>query len=159
MVPGVKPDLVPGGGAVAQDLFVAPPDGRAGPGRPHEEDVHAVQPGGVRAEHLEQEGRLQQTPQVSPHVVRANREEIRRADAVAVHRAKEGRHPPARAAERIDVYADGDLHFLIPNSPEEMACWRKKSSVCLMDSRRGTTGFQPQYFMALRMLGLRCWQS
>ena len=50
-------------------------------------------------------------------------------------------------------------YFLIPNSPEEMACWRKKSSVCLMDSRRGTTGFQPQYFMALRMLGLRCWQS
>ena len=150
---------MPGGGAVAQDLFVAAPDGRAGPGGPHEEDVHPVEPGCVGAEHLEQESRLQQAPQVAAHVVRADGEEIRRADAVAVHGAQERGDAPARAAEGIDVYADGDLHFLIPNSPEEMACWRKKSSVCLMDSRRGTTGFQPQYFMALRMLGLRCWQS
>ena len=140
-------------------MFIAAADGGSGPRGPHEEDVEAVEPGRVGPEHLEEERRLQEPPEIAAHVVGPDGEEIRRADAVLIHGTEQGGDPVPRAAEGIDVYADGDLHFLIPNSPEEMACWRKKSSVCLMDSRRGTTGFQPQYFMALRMLGLRCWQS
>ncbi len=154
VVPGVQADLVAGGLGPPHQRAEFAADRLARPGGAGQQDVPAIQAGGARAEHLPEERRARQAPEVAAHVVRADAEEEGRLQPGFVEQLEQPRHPVAGAAEGVDVDAQAGLDHACA-SRSRSASWRKKSRVLPMVSRSSMVGCQSSRRRALSMLGLR----
>src|SRR5699024_11122258 len=95
-------------------------DQPAWPGSTRQQDAPAVQRGGIRAPHLAQKLRPQQTPDVPAHVVWADAEEKAGADAMPIQCTQQPRHAFTRAAEGVHVHTQ----------PQTVHCPLALSSCC-----------------------------
>ena len=117
VVPGVELHLVPTALDLPAKSGKGGGDHRGGEERPVQRGTEAVEAGGVRTEHLEEEARI---PQELVHglsrVVRAERKEERRGYVERVEGREERRHPLLHPAPRVDVDLEAEDTALTHNT-------------------------------------------
>ena len=155
VVPGVQADFMPGRLGLAHQMPQVSANRLAWPSSAGQQDVPAIQAGRVGAQHLPQELRADQAPQVTPHVVRPDTEEERRFDPGFGQGVEQPWHTFTGAAVGVDVDAKTCLHYFL-SAISSMASRKKKSSVLPMVSLICTLGSQFSRRLAFSMLGLRC---
>ncbi len=155
VIPGVQPHLVTGLLSPAHQVAQVTTDRFARPGGTGQENIPAIQPCRIGAQHLPEELRFDQTPQVTAHVVRAYAEKKRRLDPRFLEHVEQPGHPFTGTPIGIDIDAQPRLHQRLP-SRSNIASRRKKSRVLPMVTLSSTVGSQFSRRRALSMLGLRC---
>ena len=153
VVPGVQAHLVSARARVPHQVAEFTADLAARPRRAGEHDVPTVQAGCTRAPHLPEESRPYESPQVTPHVVGADRKEEGRANAGCVQRFEQPRHAVAGAAPGVHIDAQAGVDHQL-GAPA--ASCRKKSRVLPMVMGIAILASQSSRRLALATLGLRC---
>ncbi len=154
MIPGMQPHFMRLRDA-ADNLCVGFANKTPRPRRPGQQNVPAIQRCRAWAQHLPQELRLYQAPQVAPHVIRPDAEEKTGLHAVLFQHRHEPWHPFAGTAKGVDINAQ-TYFFHDGFSSVSSTVRRKKSSVSSTVCCISTVGCQSRQRFALRMLGLRC---
>src|SRR5450830_29366 len=154
VIPGVQADFMPGGLGLAHQVPQVTADRLARPGGAGQQDIPAIQAGSVGTQHLPQELRADQAPQVAPHIVRPDTEEKRRFYPGFIQGLEQPWHAFASATVSVDVDAKTCLHQRL-SAISSMASRRKKSRVLPMVSLISTVGSQFSRRLAFSMLGLR----
>src|SRR5690606_8690343 len=119
-----------------------------------QQNVPAVQSGGIGAQHLPEKLRADQAPQVPPHVVRPDAEKKRRFDLGLIKHFQQSRHTLTSASVGVDINPVARFHQAF-SAISSMASREKKSSVLPMVSLISSVGVQSNKRLALSMLGLR----
>jgi hypothetical protein len=110
VIPGMQADFVPILRGRADDLRAFFADNRTGPGCAAEQNIPSVEFTGPASQHLGQESRLKEAPEMPAHVIGTDGKKERRPDAVIGEDPAEAGNAQARSAEGIHVNSQADFH-------------------------------------------------
>ena len=125
MVPCVQTDFVatPGGDANMGSQLLS--DDGARPEDAPEDDIPAVKARSPCPQHLRKKCRAEQPPEMTTHVVWADREEERCLDCVLIEKSAESRDAESRPPERVNINPEADFccHIYLPANTTVRSFW------------------------------------
>ena len=103
MIPGMQTGFVSGTLRGFDDVSQGLADVSPRPESAGQQDIPAIETGGIGAQHFDQKRRLEQPPQMTPHIVRAHAEKKRGPDLTLGEDLQQARYPKSGTAKGVDV--------------------------------------------------------